>query len=223
MHPLAPPMRLQRTPHSSEELVRHCQQTLPQDSTCFEMLVARYKGLVFKTAFRLMGNQADADDQAQEVFLKIYRRIKELDDPQALTTWIYRITVNTCLDALRKEKRNPIELFEIPSDNPEDEANKTEIKDTRSPTPEEAAVRNEALECIEETWAKMEPTNRAILMLREIEERPYEEIAKILDMGLSAIKMRIHRARLLFKQLLDQICPDLYDDLSNKIDQKPSL
>lgn len=222
MCPSVPSKRLQKIPRSPEELVRYCQQTLPEDSTGFEMLVARYKGLVFKTAYRLMGNPADADDQAQEVFLKIYRRIKELDDPQALTTWIYRITVNTCLDALRKEKHNPPK-FEIPLDNPEDETGNIEIKDAQSLTPEEAIVRNETLECLEETWAKLEPTNRVILMLREIEERSYEEIAKILDLSLSAIKMRIHRARLLFRQLLDQVCPDLYENLSKRINRNPLL
>lgn len=161
-----------------------------------------------------MGNRQDADDQAQEVFLKIFRGIMELDNPHTLTSWIYRITVNTCLDALRKEKRNPARAVGNPRGEAADEESADDIPDTQSPTPEEAVAREEMILCLEETWVQLEPTNRVVLALREIEERSYEEIAKILELGLSAVKMRIHRARLLFKQLLDQICPDLYEQVS---------
>ena len=215
----AVPTKLLGAELSPEELVHYCQQTLPEDSRGFELLVARYKGLVFKTAYRLMGNREDADDQAQEIFLKIYRGIRHIDNPRSLTTWVYRITVNTCLDALRKEKRNPLPAFRSTRDTPEDERGEIELRDTRTPTPEEAVVQSETIQCLEETMAQLEPTNRAILTLREIEDRPYDEIAKILDLRLSAVKMRIHRARLLFQQLLGRICPDLYRYLSESTDR----
>src|SRR5512146_860924 len=91
---------------SPEELLAYCRQTLPEDSRGFELLVTQYKDLVFRTAYRMMGNREDADDQAQETFLKIYHAILSIDNPQTLAPWIYRVTINTCLDALRKEKRN---------------------------------------------------------------------------------------------------------------------
>ena len=222
MHQSAISPKSHRIPLSPEELLRYCQQTLPEDSRGFELLVAQYKELVFRTAYRLTGNREDADDQAQEVFIKIYRGIKQIDNPQTLTTWIYRVTVNTCLDALRKEKRKRAQFFGTLLDNPEDETNEIEIRDARSPTPEEAVLQNETTQCLEETWSRLESTNRAILVLREIEERSYEEIAKILELGLSAVKMRIHRARLLFKQMLDQICPDLYEHLSDSVNRNQS-
>jgi len=87
------------------ELVRRCQHGLPEDSRAFELLVRQYKQLVFTTAYRMMGNRDEAEDQAQEVFLKIYRGIKDLNDPATLTSWIYRITINTCLDVLRRRRR----------------------------------------------------------------------------------------------------------------------
>lgn len=73
----------------------------------FEGRVALYKDRVFVLAYRLMGNRDDAEDQAQEVFLKVYRGIKNLDDLGTVTTWIYRIATNTCFDALSKQKRRP--------------------------------------------------------------------------------------------------------------------
>ena len=82
-----------------------CQRTLPDDTRAFELLVSQYKDRVYATAYRLMGNPQDAEDQAQEAFLKIYRGIRSLDEPATLTSWIYRITTNTCFDALNKRKR----------------------------------------------------------------------------------------------------------------------
>ncbi|MBD0373920.1 MAG: sigma-70 family RNA polymerase sigma factor, partial [Pyrinomonadaceae bacterium] len=92
---------------SPEELVLWCQRTLPHDTRAFEALVAQYKRSVFATAYRLMADRQEAEDQAQEVFLKIYRGIKSLKEPVTLTAWIQRITVNTCLDAMEKQKRRP--------------------------------------------------------------------------------------------------------------------
>ena len=91
----------------AEALVRLCQQMLPEDTRAFEALVAQFKGRVFATAYRLMGDRNDAEDQAQEVFIKVYRGIKDLDDPSGVASWIYRITVNTCYDALGKRQRSP--------------------------------------------------------------------------------------------------------------------
>src|SRR5919202_1685058 len=90
-----------------EELARWCQQTLPHDQRAFEQLVAQYAGHVFTLTYRLMGNQQDAEDLGQEVFLKVHHTIKDLADPASLPAWITRITVNTCLEALRRQRRRP--------------------------------------------------------------------------------------------------------------------
>jgi RNA polymerase sigma-70 factor, ECF subfamily len=195
---------------SNEELVRLCQYAPPDDSRSFELLVARYKGLVYKTALRLMGNPQDADDQAQEIFLRIYRNIKTLDDPKGLTTWIYRIATNTCLDALRKSQSRRARQGEQTHLTHSSDEDEIEIADPQCISPEQAALRNEIIRCLEQALAQAEPANRAVLTLRDIEERPYDEIAKILGIGLSAVKMRIHRARLVFKELLDRVCPDVW-------------
>jgi RNA polymerase sigma-70 factor, ECF subfamily len=192
---------------SLEHLVRRCQQAAPDDTAAFEMLVAAYKDRVYATAYRLMGNHHEAEDQAQEVFLKIYRRIRQLDEPLTLTSWIYRITTNTCFDALNKQKRRPPTT---PLDPYDAEGNEQpHYADERAPKPEETVLHHELRECLEATLASLDTTGRAVLVLRDIEERPYQEIAETLQLGLSAAKMRIHRARLAFQQLLDKICPDV--------------
>lgn len=190
-----------------EDLVRRCQQTLPGDTRAFELLVSMYKDRVFATAYRLMGNRQEAEDQAQEVFLKVYRGIKQLDDPNTFTAWVYRITTNTCFDALSKQKRRP---QTTPLDPPDAEGNEQpRYADPRTLDPEQAALRREVWACLEQTLRKLDAPGRAVLILRDIENRPYQEIAEALSLGLSAVKMRIHRARLAFQQVFEQVCPGL--------------
>lgn len=190
---------------STEELVQWCQRTLPEDTRAFEALVAEYSARVYATTYRLMGNHHDADDMAQEVFIKVHQNIKHIDDPSGFHSWLYRITVNTCLDNLTKRRRRSRTVPLMP----EPEAGTEEIfADQRTPTPEEAALQHELRRCIERTLARLGVGERAAIVLRDVEDRSYQEIAEILALGLSAVKMRIHRARLAFGQLLATICPD---------------
>lgn len=191
-----------------EQLVRLCQRTLPDDTRAFEQLVHQYKGMVFVTAYRLMGDRHEAEDQAQEVFIKVYRGIKALDQPATFSGWISRITVNTCLDALAKQKRRPATTSLAPMKDEGEEA--PQYADQQMPTPEQAAVRRELRRCLERTLAELDTTGRAMILLRDIENRPYQELAETLGIGLSAVKMRIHRARLAFQEALARICPDAW-------------
>lgn len=195
-------------PLQVEQLVRICQRTLPDDSRAFEQLVNQYKGMVFANAYRLMGDRQEAEDQAQEVFLKVYRGIKTLDQPATFSGWISRITVNTCLDALAKQKRRPATTPLAPMADEGEEL--PQYADMQTPTPEQAAVHHELRHCLERTLAELDTTGRAMIMLRDIEDRPYQELAETLGIGLSAVKMRIHRARLAFQEVLARICPDAW-------------
>jgi RNA polymerase sigma-70 factor, ECF subfamily len=194
-------------PLSPEALVRWCQRTLPDDTRAFEYLVALYKGRVFAAALRMMGDAQEAEDQAQEAFLKIFRGVAALEDPEALPGWITRVTVNTCLDALARQRRRP---RTVPIEPLEREVGAApQYEDTRTPSPETAALRQEERACIESALARLEPASRAALILRDIDDRPYQEVATLLALGLSAAKMRIHRARLAFQRMLAGVCPEL--------------
>jgi RNA polymerase sigma-70 factor (ECF subfamily) len=193
-----------------EELVRQCRQAPPGDLHAFEALVRQYKGRVFATAYRLMGNREDAEDMGQEVFLKIYRGLNELAEPATLTSWIYRVTTNTCLDALTKRQRRPRTIGLEPPDADSTTAT-PQYADTGTLTPEEAALQRELRQCLEATLAELDPAGRAVLVLRDVEGRSYQEIADSLILGLSAVKMRIHRARLTFRHVLSRLCPGVSD------------
>ena len=182
-----------------------CRRTLPDDTRAFEALVAQYKRGVFATAYRLMGSREEAEDQAQESFLKIYRGVTKLEEPAALPAWIQRVTVNTCLDALAKQKRRPASASFTADDEGVRDAR--DYADARRPGPVAAAEGAELRRCLERPLDALGDDARKVVVLRDVEDMPYEEIAGALKLGLSALKMRIHRARLAVKRLLEQICP----------------
>ncbi len=191
-----------------QTLARLCQQTLPEDTRAFQALVGQLKARVYATAFRLMGSRQDAEDQAQEVFVKVYRGIQDLDDPATVTAWIYRLTVNTCFDALRKRGRSPNTTAAAPSSADRDE--EPQYADPNVATPEEIVLHLELRDCLEDVLQRLDPVERGVLVLRDVEDRPYQEIAETLAIGLAATKMRIHRARLAFQQLFESLCADLW-------------
>ena len=191
-----------------QTLARLCQQTLPEDTRAFQELVRQLKGRVYATAYRMMGSREDAEDQAQEVFIKVYRGIQDLDDPATVTSWIYRLTVNTCLDELRKRGRSPNATTAAPSSAERDE--ERQVADPNVAMPEEVVLRRELRDCLEDVLQRLDPVEREVLVLRDVEDRPYQEIAETLAIGLGATKMRIHRARLAFQQLFERLCPELW-------------
>jgi RNA polymerase sigma-70 factor (ECF subfamily) len=138
----------------------------------------------------------------------VYRGIRDLDDPVTVVAWVYRITTNTCFDALAKRQRSPRTTTMTPL--APDHAAETEYVDTGTGTPEEETLRRELRACLEDTLQQLDLAERAALVLRDVEGRTYQEIAETFAVGLSAIKMRIHRARLAFQQLFARICPELW-------------
>lgn len=187
-----------------EYLVRQVQQTLPGDHRAFEQLVSHYKAFVFATAFRLMGNRDDADDQTQEVFLKVYDGIKKLEDPTTFSAWLSRITVNTCLTALKRQRRLRTDSLDQAMQNLDRDFATT----TLAKLPEAAALAQELRTCIEKALARLSDTERVILVLRDVENCSYQEISEYLKLNLSAVKMRIHRTRLSFQNVFRRVCPE---------------
>lgn len=193
---------------TAEELVLRCREAPRGDTRYFEILVDRYKQRVFATAFRITGNRHDAEDVAQEVFIKVYRGMKNLAEPATLTSWIYTITSNTCFDHMgRSKQRNS----DVPlTHNEEGDIHEERYADLQTLSPEDAAMQSELRHCLEEALQHLDTNARATLILRDVEDRPYQEIASGLKVGLSAIKMRIHRARESFRSALQKVCPDAW-------------
>ncbi len=158
----------------------------------FDELVQRYQRQVLVTAYRILGNWQDAEDLAQEALLKAYLRLGDLVNPASLGAWLRRLTVNACLDALARQQRRPATVSLTPSDDREALAPEHLLA---AASAEEAAVRAEEWRDLRTTLLRLDPGAREALVLREIYGYSYAEIAGMLDLGLSAVKMRVHRAR----------------------------
>jgi RNA polymerase sigma-70 factor (ECF subfamily) len=177
---------------SDEALVKQCQQALPYITQAFEALVNRYKNKVYGKALSMLRHPQDAEDAAQEIFLKIFNHIGKFQFNSSLNTWITAITINTCLTVIDKRKRRPWWwLTEDIDEVTDSEQTDVAIFETVAMSIE----RQEQKVLIEQTLAQLPEQFREVIRLRFMEELDYQTIAKRLNIKLSAAKMRIKRAR----------------------------
>ena len=175
------------------------------DSEAFGELVLRCQDRVYHLAFRLSGNEADALEIAQESFLKAYRALGSFRGESAFFTWIYRIALNEYRSRQRFRAVRPVERSLESAVRRNDEEECSGLKERLAadgPDPSQEAGRAERKEMVEEALARMEREQRAIIVLRDIDGRDYEEIAEILGCPRGTVKSRLHRARLALKELL---------------------
>ncbi|RMG63955.1 MAG: sigma-70 family RNA polymerase sigma factor [Calditrichaeota bacterium] len=178
-------------------LVERCKRELPYHTEAFEILVRRYEKRVFQKALSMLKNRQDAEDAAQEVFVKIFKALPKFEGKSSFSTWVYAITVNTCLHQIEKRERRP--WWWLTADL--DELNEAQQADEQLFLLVSGGLEREDLRRqIDETLAKLEPLEREILIERFWEEKTLQEIARNKGLKLSAVKMRVKRAREKFIQ-----------------------
>lgn len=168
------------------------------DSSALEELLFAYEKRVYNIAYRYMGNEADAYDMAQESLIKIYKRIRAFKGDSSFSSWVYRLTVNTCLDGLRKMKKNVVSL-ETSLENG------ASYKDESGSTPEDAALKQERQKDIQKAISTLSADHRSVIILRDINGLSYEEVAQCLSVSVGTVKSRINRARQKLKEILIEI------------------
>lgn len=174
------------------------------DVEAFEKIIEEYQNIVYSIALRMAGNETDAFDMAQEVFIKLYRNLSKFDGRSKLSTWIYRVASNTCLDELKKRKRirdntkSLNEEFETADDSVV-----LEIKDTK-PLPEEEIENSELKETLNSAILKLSDQHKEVIILRDIEGFSYEEIADITKNSVGTVKSRLSRARAALRKILKE-------------------
>ena len=188
------------TDHSDEtEWVRQLQAG---DGDAFERLVRTFGGRMLVVARRYVGNEEDAKDVVQTAYLSAFRAVSQFQGACQLSTWLHRIVVNTALMKLRSRSRKPEESIEVLLPSFQDDGHHVEqFSDWSAPADrllERKQTRATVRACIEQL-----PDNyRAVLMLRDIEELSTQEVAQILTMTTTAVKVRLHRARQALSTLL---------------------
>lgn len=156
------------------------------NTAVFADLVDTYKNLVFSLALRMLKQTEEAEEVSQDTFIKVFKGIDKFKSDSKLSTWIYRITYNSCLDRL-KSKRREFMTVEI------DEHNANKIGDVGNAF--EVLAQKEREEAIRECLAKLPPDDAALLTLFYFEEKKLQEIEKITDLSVNTIKVRLFRAR----------------------------
>jgi RNA polymerase sigma-70 factor (ECF subfamily) len=148
----------------------------------FERLLARYQGKVLRLAMSYLGSRSDAEDLAQEAFVRVWRALPSYDGRASLSTWIYVIARNACLSELQRRKRRPT--------SPLDEAAEPRPHEGRPTTPPS----DTRLDC-DALLRTLPETQRQVVALFYLEERSYEQVAALLDMPLNTVRSHLHRAR----------------------------
>ena len=164
------------------------------DAAAYEKLMQRYQSPVYNLAWRLLNDPSDAADVAQEVFLKVFRNLEGFRNQSSLRTWIYRIAVNEAHNRRRwsfRHRRGEISLEEFFDHS---ESRERPLVDATE-SPFDFAMNQEAQLLMEEGLAAVSPVFRAALVLRELDELSYEEIAEVLDVSVGTVKSRILRGR----------------------------
>ena len=173
------------------------------DEAAFAEVVSRYRNPLTNYLFRMLGDYEEAVDLAQETFVRVYFAIERYHTDYAFSTYIYRIATNLAISEIRKKKRR--KLLSLTSffqtENPD--AQDFNPPDDKS-LPDEDLIEIERSRTIEKAIATLPDKYRAPIVLREIQELSYEEIAQILGLGLGTTKSRISRARALLREKLKQ-------------------
>ena len=176
------------------------ERILDGDQDAFAALVEAYRKSVYNLCLRMVSNPTDAEDLAQEAFLKVWRGLRFYKFESSFSTWLYRLTGNVCIDFIRKKKRKSAVSLTAPD---AEEGIELEISDT-DPGPEEQLLHREDHRAIAEAMAQLEEDDRMILTLRVVEELSYEQIGQIMDLKEGTVKSRLARARTKLRKILLQ-------------------
>src|SRR5436309_1796418 len=187
-----------------DELVRRLRAG---EEAAYEALLARFQQPVYNLAFRLASNPGDASDVVQEVFLKVFRNVGHFRRQSSLKTWIYRITVNEAHNQRRWFFRHRSREIGL-----EDSADKNRLVPDPGRSPFDHAFDREKHMLIEDAFSRINPLFREAVILRDIEDLSYDEIAEVLQISLGTVKSRIMRGREALRQ-----------ELTGRLQPEPSL
>jgi RNA polymerase sigma-70 factor, ECF subfamily len=165
------------------------------DTQAFSSLLEKYQKPVYNLCYRMLGNAEDAEDAAQETFLRAFKSLKRYDNTRPFSTWVLSIAAHYCIDQIRKQRQVAISIEDLA------------VPDVPDPAPglETGLGRKEEQRRVRALLDKLEATDRAAVIMYYWYDFSYEEICQALSLSLSAVKSRLHRARrLMAQQWLEQ-------------------
>src|SRR5215831_115059 len=177
-----------------------------RDPSALESLIAQYGPRLYRVAIGITRSHADAEEVVQDAFLTLHRKIDSFEGRAALGTWLYRIAANAAL-IKRRGKRVELEVKledHLPTflADGHREGDRAFLLADWSETPESRLLSGEAREILDEALSQLPDHYRAVLVLRDVEERPNEEVAEVLGEPVATVKSRLHRARMALREIL---------------------
>ena len=182
------------------QLMLKCQKG---ETEAFEQLLDKYKTPLINTIYRFIGDKIEAEDLAQEVFLKIYNSRRSYKPRAKFSTWLFRIATNLCLNQIRDRKDETLKTVSLDttSEN-EDGRRPQELKDTRQATASEHLLQQELEQTVRRAIEALPANQRMAVILSRYEQLGYEEIARVLKCSVSSVKSLLFRAKENLKERL---------------------
>lgn len=185
------------------ELIQRAQKG---DNLALTELVEEHQQTIYNVALRMCGNADDAEETLQETFLKAIQALPRFEGRSRLSTWLYRIASNQCLMRRRRDAKAPVHFFMDEDDDPAESQPKYFID--WSYNPDDLLLDAELQQVMEAAIKELPPKLRIVFIWRELEGLSTAETAKVLDISESAVKVRLHRARLQLREQLSRYFTD---------------
>ena len=193
-------------PPTDAKLIEQIQQG---DRSALGALLQRHQQRMFNIALRMVGNRDDAAEMTQDAMLKVCEHIDGFRSDAKVTTWMTRIVMNRCISLLRKRKvRNHVSLESSGRSSGGDDpaaSLRQYLADTGEPRPAQRVETYEMLDRLQHAIAGLDDDFRAVLVLRDLEQMDYQQIAQTLELKVGTVKSRLFRARLALRQALQQL------------------
>ncbi len=171
---------------------KRIKEVLKGDQNAFAEIVELFQDKLYRICYRMLGNQHEAEDIAQEAFVRAFINIHTFDTNRKFSTWLYRIGTNLCIDRIRKKKPDYFLDAEVAGTEGLNMYSQIASKDE---LPEQEVLKMEMQDRVQYEISRLPDKYRAVIVLKYMEDLPLQEISEILEMPLGTVKTRIHRGR----------------------------
>ncbi len=187
-----------------QALVARCRQG---DMSAFGGLVAKYQDRIYNLILRLCPNASDAEELAQETFLKALEKIGQFRGGSGFYTWLFRIAANLAISSRRRRARIKFHSLAAGDDGEGQTGLEARLADSREPSPPRAVASAETAQAVLRALEGLDEEARVVVVLRDVEDMDYSQISETLDLPVGTVKSRLHRARRLLKEKLADLMP----------------